>query len=61
MVVMSDWIGETREWTDREEVALRTMWADGVPAQLIASHFRRSEHEVLEKAAGMRLPERVEP
>lgn len=58
---MSVWLGETREWTDREEIALRTLWSDGVPAQLIASHFRRSEHEVFEKAAGMRLPERVEP
>ena len=58
---MSVWLGETRDWSDREEAALRTMWADGVPAQLIASHFRRTEHDVLEKAAALRLPERVEP
>jgi hypothetical protein len=58
---MSVWLGETRDWSDREEAALRTMWADGVAAQLIASHLRRTEHDVLEKAAALRLPERVEP
>jgi hypothetical protein len=56
-----DLASRLKPWQPHEEAVLKTMWADWVPARTIAAQLRRPVEDILQKAASLQLPERVEP